>query len=554
VSTGVLATLRRHWILTAILLLALGLNLLGIDWGLPNTDTWNSDDISPWKPLLTPSKYLHGFHKYPYFHWWLSLACYAPYLLYLTLAGRIDLACFPTLQEQCFSDPYTQLSVLMLISRALAVLMGLGIVFGVYRLSLTLHRERAAAQWAAGIAACSWVLVSYSHLGNLDVPQCFWFVVTLVLFVQVLQRGARFDYLAFGLASGCALSTKEGIIGAYLGMGLAIYGVHVNRERGDEPLTLRSWLAASCDRKLLGMVTSGLVVYVLANNVLFNWSGFVRHWEMWLPTGSRMSGFRADFPGYALFFGKFLETLARAMGLPLLGLCGAGLLYAPRRHPWTAVLLLPAATYALFSVTVAGFAPIRFMLPLVPILAVFGGVLASRMLRVAPRLRALSISVLAVCFAHGFFYSLNGDLALMNDSRYLAESWIRENVEESASIQVFSTYTYLPRLDYLGYPSLPVPEGRIGPEILRENRPDFLIFSSKYRSHIKGEQREFVDALISGSRGYRVVWKGRGHTRLERWFQDPASWVNPVITILERDEEERLTGPPGAAASPGHSR
>jgi len=545
---------RSHWILSAILLLALGLNLLGIDWGLPNTDVWNADDISPWKPLHTPRNYLYGHDKYPYLHSWLSLACYAPYLVYLTLAGRIDIACFPTLQQQCFSEPYTQLSVLILISRALSVLMGLGMVLGVYRLSLTLHRERAAAQLAAGIAACSWVLVLYAHLGNLDVPQCFWFVLTLILFVRVLRRGARLDYLAFGLASGCALATKEGIIGAYVGMGVAIYGVHVNRERGGEPLTLRRWLEASADRKLLGLVAGVLVVYALANNVLFNWSGFLRHWELWLPSSERMTGFRWDFPGYTGFFAKFLKTLALSMGMPLLGLCGAGLLYAPRRYPWTLVLLIPAVSYVLLSVTVAGFAPIRFMLPLVPILAVFGGVLASRMLRVAPRLRLLSVSVLAVVFAHGFFYSLSVDLALMKDSRYLAESWIRENVEKPARIQVLSTYTYLPRLDYLGYRSLPVPEGPIGPELLREIRPDFVIFSSKYKSHFRGEQREFLNALLAGSLGYRVVWEGRGHTPLQRWFRNPPPWVNPVITILRRDNEERLIEPPGAAASPGRSR
>ena len=176
------------------------------------------------------------------------------------------------------------------------------------------------------------------------------------------------------------------------------------------------------------------------------------------------------------------------------------------------------------------------MLPLALILAVFGGVLASRMLRAAPRLRILGLAVLIAVFAHGFLYSLNGDLALMNDSRYLAESWIRENVEKTARIQVFSTDTYLPRLDYLGYPSLPIPEEPVGPELLREIRPDFVILSSKYTEGFEGQEREFVDALLTGSRGYRVAWEGRGHTGLERWFEDPANWVNPVITILERED------------------
>ena len=162
--------------------------------------------------------------------------------------------------------------------------------------------------------------------------------------------------------------------------------------------------------------------------------------------------------------------------------------------------------------------------------------------------------ILALVFTHGFLYSLNGDLARINDSRYAAERWIQENVEKTARIQVLSSYTYLPRLEYLGYSSLPVPDGGIGPELLQEVRPDYVIFSSKYRPHFRGEQREFLDALLVGSRGYRVVWKGRGETWLDGWFEDPATWVNPEITILEREDRARLSESPGAAASPEHSR
>ena len=99
----------------------------------------------------------------------------------------------------------------------------------------------------------------------------------------------------------------------------------------------------------------------------------------------------------------------------------------------------------------AKYAPLRFILPLVPILAVFGGAMAARLLRVPPPARIVTVPLLAFVFGHAFLHSLNGDLMLVNDSRYLAEDWLRENVETEARIGTYSTAQYLPRLAWLGH-------------------------------------------------------------------------------------------------------
>jgi hypothetical protein len=532
-----LARLRADWTLIATLIVALFLNLVGLSWGLPNLESWMPDDISPWLPLRVARTYFFGWHKYPFLHSWISLAAYGPYLLYLLVSGGIDLSCYPRISEACFSNPYAQLSALMVISRLLSVLMGLGVVVLVYLLALRIQLGRAAARFAALLAACSFLLVRFSHMGNLDVPHCFWFVLSLYFFVGALQRGLLFDHLAFGLSAGCALGTKEGIVGAYVLTCGAIYAAHLRRELRAAPrASARAWLAASLDRRLLALAGSLLLVYAVSINPL-NWDGFVEHWKQWLPSEPRMAGFHEEFfEGYPDLLRKIAVGLAHGMGRPALALAVAGLLYAPWRRPWSAVLILPAFSYLLFSILPAKYAPMRFMLPLVPILAVFGGAMAARLLSVPFAARLLTVPLLVFLFGHAFLHSLNGDLMLLNDSRYLAEDWLHTHAERGARIGAYSTPQYLPRLAWLGYSVEPFADKEVGAPALAERSPDYLLLSSLYYPHFRRKQRDWIERLISGSEGYSVVWKSRGHSPLEGWLghRYASADINPEIVILER--------------------
>jgi hypothetical protein len=540
VSSLHLPRLRDDPLLAAILLVALFLNLLGLSWGLPNVESWMADDISPWLPLRVGKTYFFGWHKYPFLHSLINLALYGPYLLYLLLSGKLDLSCYPRISEACFTDAYAQLSAMMLISRVLSVLMGLGIVYGIYCLALRIYGERLAARFAALLAACSFVLVLYSHVGNLDVPHCFWFVLSLYFFVGVLQRGSLFDYVAFGISAGCAVGTKEGILGAYVFTCAAIYAVHVGRSlRTGGRAGWRGWLAASLDRRLLAAAGSLLGVYAVSINPL-NWKGFLEHWKLWLPSGDRMTGFRAGFDGYLDFLPEIVEHLGGAMGWPALALCAAGLVYASWRRPWSAVLLLPALSYVLFSIVPARYAPMRFTLPLVLILTVFGGAMASRLLRAPLAARLLTVPLLVFVFGHTFLHALNGDFMLLNDSRYLAETWLRENVETDARIGVYGTAQHLPRMAWLGHEVERIPDEEVGESGLRKRSPDYLVLSSLYYHRFKGKRQDWLERLVSGAEGYRVAWEGRGHSPLERWMghRYALADVNPNLIILERDARE----------------
>jgi hypothetical protein len=125
---------------------------------------------------------------------------------------------------------------------------------------------------------------------------------------------------------------------------------------------------------------------------------------------------------------------------------------------------------------------------------------------------------------------------LVNDSRVLAEQWLRLNVKTQARIGTFSTAQYLPRLAWLGHSVERFPEEEIGEGALRERSPDYLVLSSLYYPRFEGERRRWLESLIEGREGYTRLWRDRGYSPLEGWMghRYALADVNPEIIILGR--------------------
>ena len=528
--------------LAAIVALALVLMLLGIHWGLPNHESWNGDDLSPSKPLRVVHDWLRGNHKYPYLQWWLNLALYAPWLLGVAAAGELDLGCFPRLRAECFADPLRDMTVFMAISRLLSVAMGLGIVFGTRRLALALHGDRAAALFAALICAASPTLVFFCHTGNVDAPHVFWFTASLVAAVSVWRRGTPLDHAAFGLLAGCALATKDTVVGAYVLPGLALLGVHtlrVSRERGAHGAQLLR--AALFDRRLVVLVASVVGVYALVQNALFNPSGLVEHFRIWTEGGPVLNYFRAHPVGPLRFLQRLLLSLEALLGAPMLALCAAGAAasaFAARR---SLALWLPFLSYTGFSLLPAFVEP-RVVLPLLPLLAVWGGVLASRLLRLRGAPRVLGAALLALVAGHEVLLALNLDRHMIRDSRYAAEAWLAENVPRGARVGTLSGSGFLPRLERMGYEVRVFLPGEVKPGALEAADLDWALLSSV--GHPLADPSYLKD-LRAGRLGYRVVFEVGQARPAGGWLEtrQRPGVVSPRITVLRRAPDQR----PGAA-------
>ena len=494
---------------------AAALMLLGLEWGLPNVESWNGDDISPNKPLRVAHDWWQGWHKYPYLHWWLNAVLYAPYVAVLGLTGQVDLGCFPRIVPGCFRAPYRDLTVLMVVSRLLSVAMALGVVLATERLARALHGDRVAALAAAAVCAASATLVAFSHTANLDVPVAFWFTASAVAGVHAWRRGALADHVAFGALAGCALATKDAIAGAYVLPGLALAALRVRRlgsERDVRGVALAA--AALRDARLLALAALPVLVFLVVQNALANPAGLVEHARFWLDGSPVLDRYRASARGPAHFAWRTWLSLVAGLGAPMAALALAALVLAPLRRRELAVLWLPIASYGVVSVA-PNFVEPRILLPMLPLLAVAAGVLAVDVVRRAGRLRLLVAAAFAAALAFELGVALNADLHLLRDPRYEAERWISDHVPRDARIAGLGPRGFLPRLERLGYAPVWFAPDEIRPETVEGGGFDYAIVTRPYHP---SSDKAWQEALRSGETGAQVVFDAQPVTALDRWF------------------------------------
>jgi hypothetical protein len=507
------------------------LMLLGIEWGLPNVESWNGDDLSPTKPLRVVHDWWRGWHKYPYLHWWLNALLYAPYVVVLGVTGQVDLGCFPRIVPGCFRAPYRDLSVFMVLSRLLSVAMALGVVLATERLARALHGDRAAALAAAAVCAACATLVAFSHTANLDVPVAFWFTASAVAGVHAWRRGTLADHVAFGALAGCALATKDAIGGAYVLPGLALAALRLRRLASERDLRGVALAGAALrDGRLLALAALPVGIFLVVQNALLNPGGLVEHVRFWVEGSPVLDRYRASARGPLHFAWRSWLGVEAGLGAPMAALALAALVLAPLRHRALAVLWLPVASYGAVSMA-PNFVEPRILLPLVPLLAVAVGALAVDVVRRAGRLRPLAAAAFAAAFAFELGVALNADLHLLRDPRYEAERWIAGHVPRDARIAGLGPPAFLPRLERLGYAPTWFEPDEIRPEAIEGRGFEYAVLTRPYHP---SSDKAWQEALRSGATGATVVFDAHPVTALDRWFPTRLhpGLVRPRITIV----------------------
>ena len=192
-----------------ILAVSLILNATGIWWGLPG-GSWAPDELTPTLVLGAASRWFtHGwFDRYPPFHFYVLTAAFSPLML-LEHLGRVDLST---------SVPY---ALLTLTSRLVSLAAGIGTLLAVYAAGAQSFGRRAG-MFAAAMFALVTPFVYYAKTANLDVPYLFWFAVSLVFYLRVLQQMALRDFIGLAACATLAVCTKDQAYGLFLLMPVAI--------------------------------------------------------------------------------------------------------------------------------------------------------------------------------------------------------------------------------------------------------------------------------------------------------------------------------------------
>lgn len=500
--------------LAAVLGASVLLDAWGLGWGLADDDSWAPDELLPSAVRAGLTQHFsRGWHeKYGPFHYAVLAAVYEPVLL----ARRFGLihADGPDLDR-----------ILAVLGRLVSLLMATGTVWLVARLGRELGDERAGIL-AAAFLAFSAPFVYYAKTANLDVPYLFWFALSLLFYVRLLDRHRLRDYVLFAASAAAAVATKDQAYGLYVLTVLAVVAALRRRAEGER----RLWTTLA-DPRLVIAGGVGVVVLLVLDNVVFNPEGFLAHLRLIAgPASHPFRMFTNDLSGHVALMRQTVRHLAFAMGLPALLVCGAGVAAAlarPRANAHWLLLLVPAVSYVVTFLHVVLYGYDRFVLPLSLVLGLFGGALLARGLRSAPPRRTAAAVLAVAVFAYSLLYAASVDRLLTHDSRYAVERWMARNVPPGAMVAAIGPLGYLPRLDGLRW-------RRLGPSVARvvQVHPDYVLVNADYaaRADPGTGERELYDALFAGRLGYRLALRER----------TPPGWSLIDPAALGRDEPDRI--------------
>lgn len=400
----------RLSILFAILLVALAVRLVGLQFGLPFAYA-RPDETEAAGPAVT---YLTSGSLRPQFFQWPSLFSYIVAALYALyggvfgfVTGHASLAAFVESRYQWFA-PF------LLIPRVFSMAMGVLTVGAVYALGRRVFDEAIALVGALFLALC-FLHVRDSHFGMSDVTMTLFVVLAVLAAVLWQQKGGVPRALLAGLLVGLAGSTK------YNGLAVAVAFVfaavmqlfparvteRATAERATEerPTTTRVTSVTSPTSALTETAAFGIAVALSffggSPYILLEWSRFVTDIGTVQETMATGHGGMQISRGW-WYFGSVI--LPAALGWPLyiaslVGIGGLGAEAVTRQRRHVAVFLaFPLAYYLYAGRSYSVFA--RYIEPVIPFLClaaawtVATGVrLAARSEAHAPASRSQSIAI-----------------------------------------------------------------------------------------------------------------------------------------------------------------
>ncbi len=515
--------------LALILVLAAGLLVWGLDWGVYG-DQWAPDEL---RPDLARDALRHGYaggwhDKYPVLH----------YAVLGLVAGPFELAARAgALPVETTASYAAQLALMRFVS----VLLGLGTLVAACLCGGELRGPRAGVT-SALLLSLTPLFVYYGKVANLDVPALCWTGWTLLAFIRILRGGTRGDYVLLGVAAAAAVATKDQ---SYASLALLPPMVLVATARGQAGAGWIAGLGRAClDSRLLAGTGATLLAFVVFHNLFLNPRGVVAHFTL-LATLGDIGVVPRTAAGYAELTWRTVDLFRLSLGWPafVLALAGvAGAARRPDRRWWLWLLLVPLAFHLTFT-WVTMYVSDRYLFGGVFVLVLFAGAAVADIVEPAS-LRAWRVTAVAAIASYTLLYGASINVMMNLDARHVARQWLRTHAGPAVAVGLVGGYQ----------PELRAFAKTVGVSTtgdLEAHRPDWLLvndrFAYRYRQSRRPESRTLMSGLADGSLGYREVFRHRGQVPFWAVLQyDPvfrrreeSLWtnldkINPEMVIYRR--------------------
>jgi hypothetical protein len=482
--------------------------------------------------------------RYPPWHYMVLRAAYEPALAYWRSSGQIVTS--PQTGEWEFTPPHaTKIGALLLLSGLVSAVMAVGAGLVLMRAARAATGD-APAGWLASAAFMSLPAVSYfAHLGNVDVPAMFWLACSLLFYVRLLRSRRAIDAALLGLFAALTSCTKDNWVGIYPGMMVVLLVEEWRRRRAENAAGASLLRAAWQSRWGIGILTF-VIPYVIINAIPWNARAYMNRLGGWL---SPMEGSWILREHRRESMSLLVETVRQAasgVGWPMLAALAAGAAYMLVRRPRLAIIMLvPVITYYAIVIEHIDFVYERFLFGPLMLLSVLLGAAAADLIRNVRLPGIVRFGIPVAVILPTIAYSAAIDLEMVNDSRYAAEDWFRNNVPPTEGVGAvaedlkFFSPQYLPRVHEMGYATYPVV---CTPAEFQRPQPEYLMLSSFHHQDFAAEAMSCASELLAGRLGYervavfgsRYLGTGSSWLSLAGWGAPVPGKVSPTITILRR--------------------
>lgn len=554
--------IRENWTVLPVLLLAGGLLGYGITNVRPHLMVVDAHWAVLWalKRGAERTFFIPTFFKGGNLHINLLSATFVPVFLYLLATGQFNQNVINSAASlsgesnaiyavwdlpNTFLDIYYQFFIG---ARIVSAMFALATITLVYVIGKYVYNERTGVLGAL-TASVSMGFVHVGHLATEDMVMTFFITLTIVALTIFRKRREvrwlRYAALAFGLAA-----SAKAISGILL---FPVIFAHLTNGR----LREKGYLGSFVDLTKSGFLTisaylattPSILVYpmvfyedLFGSDIAYIYGQHTTGAPQLLQSGWVVHGFNLarDF-GLPLFLFVVVST-GWVLGKQLRG----------ERDALTEHILLFAVPYFLIIGTWNTDA-LYYVIPLTPLLAVFAGRYANRLLS-DNTYRQVATPILAAILIFSLLYSGLAISQIANDSRQDAASWMDDNLEPGSEVDVYTHRMNRPVLpDDVTVKNLQ--DADWSTRNSRLNRQDsryVVIVSNQYENYFQHQGREtsksFYRELTNGERGYNVIKTFNGPVRLEYTLDrrlsdtivpDAMHPINPTIVILERQNNSK---------------
>lgn len=526
--------ISKNRALTAALLLAIALSLIGANWG--RVECWNLDNMA-FRGVMPNFLPCGGYLKPP---------------LHIYLNQTLVMKPAEALRSVLGFEHNWQYPLQLWGARLVTLALFCGTIVLIYRTARESCGPRSAGVLAL-VTATSAGLIKFNHFATADSPLLFWMMASFALTMKAVRTGKTLDAIYAGLLAGLATADKYN----GLGVAIAIPAAIVTFQGWKFLFGKQCWAAAFA-------VPLG---FILGNpGAVFDTRNFVQDFLYNLYTTPVYDG-KTSGAGYI----DFLTCFPDLIGWPAAILIGIGLLITlflllrgRLSQNELAMVAASGAVFLFYYVTIGRFPRMadRFVLPVVP----FVFLLAAPGFERIVWKQLLPVAGLTLVLAYNIFCSVEVGERFLSDPRMDAQIYALKNFPAGAVIE----NSYAPdwsRLTGLRVkaPHLPLVTGRAESfsklfgqnsliqhelekhettdyptdtftlEGLKKRNPDFVAFSDQVYKFTGNEQAQrFYHDLDVGKMGYVKVYEESWKPRTPWTYPHDIDFLAERMVILRK--------------------